>query len=793
MPIIEQSFIEIGDITWKAELYPNGLIHKLRLLSDGEWVQVDFREGAFAGIRWVGEWHDSKHVAEMSLAEQDLNGVTFTGALGDLHLSLRYHSVDENLAVTAAVKHTGKIPFQPVSLGLMMGLDTYMEKYPDWNQKWFPTLLRSERSHFWGYCMRPDGRIIGMASPDPIASWQLEYNVGYREGTYEWGGHRVETFTLELLHALPLPERHPNTLYQLLPGEEKSWTIHLIPLERIEDLPTRLAPTCEAPFIALERTTIAAGESAMIQIHSMEPVMVRIVMPDGTCSSVQPTAVGPNLYRLEVQGNGKPGYIKLYVENESGRQSEAMIAVRPPWLWFMDRAREAAITYPPRATSHCESWYGLYTLYLAEQYHTDPDKLRLTEGIMDEIYPLMFDMERHEPLLVKHRIQNVSAMIGVLVDRYEATGNISSLVRASDLADWLIGNAQDADGSYRAGRTHYTSVIYPAKSIMELTLAEKPLIAQDSVWKERYDRHFASVQQAMDELVRADGNIDTEGELTYEDGMITCSALQLGLFALMQPSAEQRLLYQDMALKMLSGHDCLTNLAIPDARQRGATRRFWESQYDVAIQPNMLNSPHGWTSWRIYATWYAYLLTGEVSYLVQTMNAISTVVQAVDMNTGDLRWAFVPDPYIRARQISEQLKLTDATKADQGHHHTLRYESQSFIIGEQYIGMISDWHERNLQDNDVHEHFKCLEEVVLGKAYATLDAEGRWLTWNCRLDESDGIITIQPTEPHVRLIHVNATGIRVRVDFDDCHPIWVDIQEPCWIRKDGQLMEGLYA
>ncbi len=31
--------------------------------------------------------------------------------------------------------------------------------------------------------------------------------------------------------------------------------------------------------------------------------------------------------------------------------------------------------------------------------------------------------------------------------------------------------------------------------------------------------------------------------------------------------------------------------------------------------PNMFNSPHGWSGWRGYATYYAYLLTGEERWL----------------------------------------------------------------------------------------------------------------------------------------------------------------------------------
>ena len=39
--------------------------------------------------------------------------------------------------------------------------------------------------------------------------------------------------------------------------------------------------------------------------------------------------------------------------------------------------------------------------------------------------------------------------------------------------------------------------------------------------------------------------------------------------------------------------------------------RYWEAQYDVHMLPNMISSPHGWSAWRAYATYYAYLLTGD--------------------------------------------------------------------------------------------------------------------------------------------------------------------------------------
>ncbi|MWV44476.1 hypothetical protein GRF59_12650 [Paenibacillus sp. HJL G12] len=788
---VQDALIQIGGSRWQAALSRNGKVKNLKLKEDDGWIDVGFRDGKYSGFTWQGEWDGEQHVIDLALDENGEDGASFTGHAGPLSFSLRYHSVDGELAVTAAVANTGKIVVQPASLGLMTGIDTYMEKFPEWNDTFFPTMLRCERTHFWGYCMRPEGAVLGLSCQRPIASWSLQYNVGYMEGELEWGGHRVETFTLDFLHAGPLPERHPQGLFQLLPGETQEWTLRLIPLKQLDRLLPALAPVSAAPMLELERTTLAQGECTRLTIHSAESVTARMQLPDGRRMIVKPDAVGTDQYELLLQAGETWGQIHIYVENGSGKQSEAMISVRPPWLWFMEKARTAALVYPPRATSHCESWYGLYTLYTAERYLPDRDMLERTDKILDAIYPLMFDEERHEPLLVKHRIQNVSSMVGVLVDRYEATGDESALQRASDLADWLIAHAQAPDGSYRAGRTHYTSVIYPAKSIMELIQAEMALADRDFAWRERRERHMDSVRRAMDELVAADGDIDTEGELTYEDGMISCSALQLGLFALMQPDGRLRDTYREAALKLLKGHDSLTNLLIPDGRQRGATRRFWESQYDVAIQPNMLNSPHGWTSWRTYATWYAYLLTGQVSYLEQTMNALGSSVQMVDMNTGQLRWAFVPDPYIRARQISEPMIQADPGQAQQGHHHTLKHPSREFVIGEQYIGMISDWHEKNLQDNDVHEHFKCLEEVCLGKAYVAKDAEGRWLTWNCRVTETEGALQIDVTEPQVELIHCNIGEANVQI-HDESRSVRAYVQEACWVGMDGRIVRDLF-
>lgn len=45
-------------------------------------------------------------------------------------------------------------------------------------------------------------------------------------------------------------------------------------------------------------------------------------------------------------------------------------------------------------------------------------------------------------------------------------------------------------------------------------------------------RYTGSARRAVDQLVALQGDFNTEGEITYEDGMVSCSALQMGAMAL---------------------------------------------------------------------------------------------------------------------------------------------------------------------------------------------------------------------------------------------------------------------
>ena len=120
-------------------------------------------------------------------------------------------------------------------------------------------------------------------------------------------------------------------------------------------------------------------------------------------------------------------------------------------------------------------------------------------------------------------------------------------------------------------------------------------------WTDRARRHHVSAIRAAEDLRLRLDDIETEGDMTFEDGMITCSALQMALCGLHLPDGALRRQYAEAARHMMEKHRCLEQRLIPDCRMRGAMLRYCES-LDFYFSPNQaMNSLHGCTSWKIYA------------------------------------------------------------------------------------------------------------------------------------------------------------------------------------------------
>lgn len=642
--------------------------------------------------------------------------------------------------------------FQPTKAGIKLGLDIYMDKYPEWYSKLFPTLMRCEKTHFYGYLQTPNEYTLGIISEEPVASWSIDYNVEYGTPPYMFMGHRLESVNLDLLNALPLPAHHPHDLYELKKGEEKTWVISFVNVGELNNLETALSQSAHFPVIKLAQTSYKPGDKARFEVHGN---LSNVTMLDEKGLSVPVEMKKISSTKHEISATLP--HIGLYTikAHHQGKESEAILSARNTWQWAMEKAREGVIKYKQRATSHAESWYGYYSAFIAAKYFPDKKIDELNSERFDFLFDLLHEPLTFEPKVAPTRIQNTSTTIGMLVDKFEAEGNIEDLKKATALGDWLIATSQKENGAYYNRQTIYTSVIYIAKSVLELALAEKELADTDIYWANAYKRHYDSAKRAIDQLVDSNGEYDTEGQVTFDESTIACSALQMGMLALLQENKDEREHYKKAMLEILNSHSCVTQLRVPDARQRQGTLRFWESQYDVQMLPNMFNSPHGWSGWRAYATYYAYLLTGQEQWLLETFNAMGAFSHLIDYQTGNLRWAFVPDPYVEALQACSPDTYYTADSVSYGNPHPLLYDTRTFIVGEQYVDMISDWQTINTQDNDVHEVFKCIGETVLTNAFIVERENGEIVGYNCKLRKNGNTLEVDPDEKQIVNLHCN--------------------------------------
>ena len=737
--------------SWIGKIASNGCLEQLVFThKQGNDTIPFFKKESNAGPTFYMEQNGEKSVT----CWVPDGRLSYRAVLNDVECRLIYTASKGQPALKIQFLNKGNVPFQPTKAGIRLGIDTYMDQYPDWFGKYFPTLLRNERTHFYGYMQTPNKHTLAIVSPNPIASWSVDYNLGYQDPAPHWFmGHRIESLNIDLMNALPLPSHNPQNLWKLEQGESKEWTIILADVAEVNEFEKVVHKLSEAPLFQIEQTTYKEGETASFTVFASSKASVSVL--DDKLQSMPITTKDKGNEGIFVTCRlPKVGLYTVRVVDK-GKESEGVLSAHPSWRWTLERAREGALKYHQKATSHIESWYGFHSAFLAARYFPSKDLDDQLSARFDYLYNLLHSSNPVQPKYHVSRIQNTSGTIGMLVDKYQAYGHINDLKKASQLGDWLIKNWQREDGAYVNRNVVYTSVIYVAKSMLELTLAERELGKLHSEWAEAASRHYLSAKKAIDQLVVSQGDFETEGELTFEDGMISCSALQIGLLALMQDHKADREHYTKAMLDILNSHDCLAQLRVPDARRRGGTMRYWEAQYDVQMLPNMFNSPHGWSGWRAYATYYAYLLTGDERWLLESYNATGAFSHLIDYQSGKLHWAFVVDPYLKVKQACSADTHFTADSLSFGNPHPELYETRTFVIGEQYVNMISDWQTVNTQDNDVHELFKFMGESMLTNAFIVERSDGSIKGYNCSVINKGGRLVVTADEKQMTNLHCN--------------------------------------
>ncbi len=782
---------------WNFKTRKNGTLSELSFDNKTITMQDEY-QGPAIYIKKSGE---EKLV---TLHQSEANENIFEGILDGLSTSICI-CADPHLHISLTIKNTNNIDFDADSISLRLGISHYMEKYPQWNDMLFPTLLRCEENGFWGYFMSPNHDVLAIACAQPVRSWKVLYNK-VNENNY---GHRIYTTDLVLFSKEPQPTRHTKGYEICKGGQTYNWDFHLDICESENSVPSLCSKLASLPIIQFEQYSFSPNSIARGTLYSQKSAEVTVTAPDNSI-----------VFQGEVEGafdfniGDKIGLYNVEVKTCDYEHftTEAKLYVLTPFTWYMQKARENAILKPQKASTHLESWYGFFSIFLADKhFETDAKAKAEHKAHFDTCFNSIYGGEPVAPLVEPERLCNTAVAISLLVDAYEAYGDISYVEKAIVLGDWMVKH-QIADGSYRAylftfafdeevttDGIHYTSVIYAMKSMLELVLLEEKLSAENADCKNAYTRHFESVKRAADNLVICKDNIDTEGEITFEDGMISCSALQLGQFALyLQSKGENASDYIQTAVLLFEKHKCLQQRIVPDCRRSCATLRFWEAQYDILLDKNMINSPHGWTSWKNYASYYLYLLTGEVQYLLDTMNCLGACMQMIDAETGDLRWAFICDASVRTKVWHKGEDAETPNKIET-------------VIGEQYMNMISGWWKvlddkpvgayplmplrignevvpsKNIGgccDNDVHEHFKCMEEVVLTKAYVAQGKNGNIITYNCTAQVVDNKLIITPAENIVSSVHINVSlEINAVVEFEN-NKIECKVSAMQWIENN---------
>lgn len=734
-----QDLLRSSKGNWEVEVARNGAICSLKM---------DFGKDSLVSV----PWHNTGEYAGPAFPGVSMSKAGFflyrSREVYPVNHSVSYSDENGNLAITVTVtNNSGTVRKMTHEATWRLGINTIMSNPKTYFSVFFPTMLRCERTYFWGYFESPNGEVMAITSPDAVASWHLDY-IG--------NGHRIGSASIDLMHQLPLPSRHPQDMTQLMPHETKSWKFYLLPVKSIKEVQAAVAKVTEAPAIQLERTTASAGEVVDITVisHAKVAPRVQLISSENKDTTLLPKKHKGCIYTYEMAAPQKAGTYSL-IATTNGQKSEASLYVRRPWSWYLRQAGREALRMQQKPSAHRESWMGFFSAYWSLVYFPDSAMQNETEAKFDEFLGLMIDPQTkfwYKNKKTWHvRPQNTSWMVGVLVARYAATHKKEHLEMAAQWADFLIDKFQMPNGAYKG----YTALTMGAKFLHELMKQEAPLAASDPTWKARYEKHQCSVQAAAANLLAVKDMGDTEGEATYEDNQAGSAWSLLAMHSLLAADRGEADRFLQAALEVQKRHECLTQALVPDSRMRGGTLRWWEAQYDVLIRRNMMNSPHGWTMRSQFGAMYLYLLTGKEYYLHVAFNTMASCSQAVDLSSGELRWAFVPDPYVEIERFEQ-----DYRSSGEGHY-------VGDVIGEQWIPMVSNWwrtregevvfnREHGWScDNDVHEHFRFMAEMYVPNAFVVERADGSLRSWNCTVRKQGDKLLVAPAENTVSKVHFN--------------------------------------
>ena len=208
----QEKILRSSEGNWEATIHSSGVISSLKMKYNKGMVAVPWRS-----IKDVNKGPAFNEVY-MRKKGGDFN---FEGKKGDLTYGLNYSEKDGLFTILATIKNNSgqtKMIDDKTIASMTLGINNEMKDPATYYSVFFPTMLRCEHTHFWGYFQNPNGEVLAIASPDAVASWHIGY-MG--------NGHRIATTHIDLLNKLPLPTRHPQNQFYLAPNETKTYSFAL--------------------------------------------------------------------------------------------------------------------------------------------------------------------------------------------------------------------------------------------------------------------------------------------------------------------------------------------------------------------------------------------------------------------------------------------------------------------------------------------------------------------------------------------------------------------------------------
>lgn len=284
--------------------HAKGKINSLKFKeAGGDWLTVPFATaGAYAGP----SWKVNGTMLKVKRSEDDAH--IYTAVKDGITYGIRYVISDDGiLTVTVSMRNDTGESFEPEQASIVLGLDTYMQDtYDSYKGLFFPTLLRCEKTHLWGYMESPGKKVVSLAVDSPVSSYHLEYQSGQ---------HRIYTAVLDLMQKdETLPERHPRNNSILNAGESRNWNIKMKVSEKVDSVKADVEQMLKAPVIDADRYTLGAGEKSKITVYSAEePGTIQVTAPKGNNSELALEKVKDGVYAAEFLPASRQGVYKLVV------------------------------------------------------------------------------------------------------------------------------------------------------------------------------------------------------------------------------------------------------------------------------------------------------------------------------------------------------------------------------------------------------------------------------------------------------------------------------------------------